>query len=264
MRLLTCIAVSAIALHAWAGSAFQTEGRACPIRILDILPYTDGIITKINFADGAYVSKGDVLFELDDRQQLAQVESFKAELHSAQVEVDRTGLLYKRMSNSDIRGITGLELDEAKSAYMASKYNLNRITALLEMAEDELSKRRIVAPFSGKLGVCVVSVGSFVATYREPLARLLQMDPIRIIFDFPVEKRRQAHMAKAQLQFADMTRYDHDGVVDFENNETDESGDSIIVGATFPNPDRKLFPGMKVILRIDSLLDPPCAGGGGL
>lgn len=240
----------AIATHVYADPDLLREGRVIPLRVLDVLPSIEGIVTNVNFKDGADVSCGDVLFELDDRQQRAQVESCKAGLFSAQAELRRSKQLYQRMSSSDSRGTTALELDEARIACEVAQWNRDQAAASLAAAEHELSRMCIRAPFAGRMGLSAVTVGSLATTYREPLARLVQMDPIRVVFEYPIDKRGQSGLSKIRLVLANGVDYGHLGRVDFENNETTEDGHSIVIGATFPNPDGKLIPGMKVMVGI--------------
>lgn len=245
-----CVAVVAIATHASADPDLLREGRVIPLRVLDILPSVEGIVTNVNFKDGADVPRGAVLFELDDLQQRAQVDSCRAGLFSAEAELRRSKQLYQRMSSSDSRGTTALELDEAKVACEVAQWNRDQAAASLAAAEHELSRMCIRAPFAGRMGLSAATVGSLAATYREPLARLVQMDPIRVVFEYPIDKRGQSDLSKIRLALANAVDYEHPGRVDFENNETTEDGRSIVLGATFPNPDGKLIPGMKVTVRI--------------
>ena len=143
-----------------------------------------------------------------------------------------------------------MELDEARIACEVAQWNRDQAAASLAAAEHELSRMFIRAPFAGRMGLSAVTVGSLATTYREPLARLVQMDPIRVVFEYPIDKRGQSSLLKIRLVLANGVDYGHLGRVDFENNETTEDGHSIVIGATFPNPDGKLIPGMKVMVGI--------------
>ena len=249
VQLLVAAAI-ATASQLDADPAFRMEGRVFPLRCLDVVSSIDGVVRKVNVEDGAEVSKGDILFELDDTQQQAQVESCKAELGVALAEAGRAERLYLRMSGSDVRGTTAVALDEAKSAHETTRCNRDRAKALLKIAEDELSRMRIRAPFDGRIAFVTVTEGSFAATYREPLAKLVQMDPVRVAFKVPVDGRRRLKGATVRLLTPEGGEYGSPGKVDFEGNETLEDGKTVIVGATFPNPGRELLPGMKVAVEV--------------
>ena len=244
------LAVMAITLPLDADPAFRMEGRVFPLRVLEVIPSIEGIVNKVNIRDGSEVTKGDVLFELEDIQQRAQVESCKADLCIARAEADQAERLYRRLNNSDTRGTTAVALEEAKNACEVSKCNKERAEALLKIAEDELSKMCIKASFGGRVAYVVATEGSFATTFREPLAKVVQMDPVRVVFEIPIEKRKQIYDADVQLLLPNGAKYEHRGKVDFEAGETSEDGKSAIVGATFPNPKRDLLLGMKVALEV--------------
>ena len=122
--------------------------------------------------------------------------------------------------------------------------------ALLKIAEDELSKMHIKASFYGRVAYVVATEGSLASTFREPLAKVVQMDPVRVVFEIPIEKRKQIYNADIQLILPNEVKYEHLSKVDFEAGETSEDGKSVIVGATFPNPKKDLLLGMKVALEV--------------
>ena len=248
--LLLHIAIVAITFPLVADSAFHAEGRVLPLRVLDVVSAVDGVVKKVYFEDGADVSKGEILFELDDIQQRAQVESCKADLSGAQAEVEHAKRLYRRIRDSDVRGTTAVELDEAQSACATTESIRDKAAALLTIAEDELSKMSIRAPFNGRISYITATEGSFTATYREPLARLIQLDPVRVAFQVPIDRRREIRDANVRLLFTNDVEYAYSGKVDFECEETTIDGQHVIVGATFPNPDRDLLLGMTVNVEI--------------
>lgn len=249
----SCIAVVLTSSYLYGNPAFRIEGRVFPLQMLDILPSIDGIVKSVNFKAGDMVSKGDVLFQLDDFQQRKMVETCRAEFNTAQSESDKAERLYRRLSGSDSRGTTKVEIEEVKCACEVTLSNRDRAKAQLELAEDELSKMCIRAPFDGKIGLCAVAEGSVVTVFREPLSRLVQMDPVRVLFNYPISKRNPLVGAKVALIFADGEKYGHMGIVDFENHEASDDGASVMIGATVPNPDGVLIPGMKIAVEIDSV-----------
>lgn len=251
-RQISCLyfLIMAITLPLDADPAFRMEGRVFPLRVLEVIPSVEGIVKKVNIRDGSEVTKGDVLFELEDVQQHAQVESCKADLRIAQAESDQAERLYRRLNNSDTRGTTAVALEEAKNACEVSKCNKDRAMALLKIAEDELSKMHIKASFDGRVAYVVATEGSLASTFREPLAKVVQMDPVRVVFEIPIEKRKQIYNADIQLILPNEVKYEHLSKVDFEAGETSEDGKSVIVGATFPNPKKDLLLGMKVALEV--------------
>ena len=112
-------------------------------------PEIAGRIVHIGFGDGASVRKGAVLVRLDDSVLAAQVEQARAELGLARTNFERTEDLAKR------NFVSGSARDQAAATLKVQ-------AARLQLAEAQLAKTRIVAPFTGVLGLRNVSVGDFV------------------------------------------------------------------------------------------------------
>ena len=101
-------------------------GHVEPAETTDILPQIDGYIQKVCFAEGAKVSAGDLLFEIDQEQYLAsrnlrysEVRSAEAKVEVAKSDLERAERYYRRLVAADDRGITATELDNAEMALLS-------------------------------------------------------------------------------------------------------------------------------------------------
>ena len=125
--------------------------------------------------------------------------------------------------------------------------------ALEQGAELNLGYTDIRAPIAGRIGRANVSVGNFVGPSTGPLATIVSQDPIYV--GFPVTQRDileyrkdegQSGRRRGLLQLADGSRYPHPGKLNFLDVTVNQGTDTVLVRATFPNPDRVLVDGQLV------------------
>ena len=239
------------------------------VQEVDLLPQVDGYVKEILFKEGDLVKEGQELYVLDDERYQAVVNQRKADLAAAEAEERRTRRYYERMQNADERGITQLERDNAEAAYERAKAAVMQAKANLVVAEYDCKKAKVFAPISGQIGKTSAHVGDYVAPSKGALARIVQVDPIRV--SFPLTDRayigwRQAIKAgkapdyRMRLLLPDGSEYGEEGKWDFDDNAMSKDTATIIMRLSFPNPDRLLVPNSYVTLLTDRKEPPrmPC------
>lgn len=190
-----------------------------------------GRLEHIHFQEGQPVEKGAPLFTLDDSVYRAQLADAEAKLKLAEQTHNRTSQLFSN------KYATAQSADESAS-------NLAVSTAAVELARVQLDKARIVAPFSGIVGLRRVSVGEYI-TAGQPLVNLEAIDPVKA--DFRVPERflpaiRVGQAIRIRLDaFPDET---FDGTVYAIDPRLDVAGRSLVVRAMVPNRDKRLRPGL--------------------
>ena len=241
-------------------------GHVEAVQMTDILPQIDGYIRRVCFTEGARVEKGDLLFEIDPEQYLAaknlrhsEVASAKAKVTVAQAEVERAERYYKRLVAADERGVTATERDTAETSLASAKASLNAAVAAVGQAEASaaiadfnLRHTKVYSPMSGRIGKAFHHVGDYVSPSKSALARVVQTDPMRVVF--PVTDRDyDAWQAAAErggkelkdsrrlrLKLPDGRLYGFDGVIDFGDNEMNRSTATLLMHVRFPNPSGRL------------------------
>ena len=166
------------------------------VQEVDLLPQVDGYVKAILFKEGDVVKEGQELYVLDDERYQAVVNQRKADLAAAEAEERRTKRYYERMQSADERGITQLERDNAEAAYERAKAAVLQAKANLVVAEYDLKKAKVVAPISGQIGKTTAHLGDYVAPLKGALAKIVQIDPMRV--SFPLTDR--AYIAWRQAQ----------------------------------------------------------------
>jgi RND family efflux transporter MFP subunit len=243
------------------------ENAACNI----ISPY-DGVIESIQVKRGFQVAKegdtvktGQLLYVLDDERYLAIVNQRKADLAAAEAEQRRAERYFKRMMEADARGITQLERDNAEAAAESAKAAVLQAKANLVVAEYDLKKTKVYAPISGQIGKSNMYLGDYVAPSKGALARIVQIDPIRVTF--PLTDRSYVAWRSQQLNgsapdyrlrllLPDGSEYSGLGEWAFDDNTMSKETATIIMRLKFPNPERMLIPNSYVTLLVDYKTPP--------
>lgn len=231
-----------------------------PVQEVDLLPQVDGYVREIKFKEGDIVKAGEILYVLDDERYRAIVNQRKADLEAAEAEKRRADRYFSRMEHADARGITQLERDNAEAAADSAKAAVMQAKADLVVAEYDLKKTRIVAPISGQIGKTAAHVGDYVSPSKGVLARIMQIDPIRV--SFPLTDRAYVSWRTSQLKGAapdyrlrlllpDGSEYDGLGQWAFDDNTMSKETATIIMRLSFPNPNRILVPNTYVTLLVD-------------
>jgi len=240
-----------------------------PVQEVELLPQVDGYIKEIKFKEGDIVKEGAVLYVLDDERYHAVVNQRKADLEAAEAEARRAERYWERMQKADSRGITQLERDNAEAGAEKAKATVLQAKANLVVAEYDLKKTTVIAPISGQIGKTVAHIGDYVAPSKGALAKIVQIDPIRITFPMTdrayigwraAKKEGQAPDMRLRLILPNGAEYDKQGTWDFDDNTMSKETATITMRLSFPNPDRLLVPNSYVTLLADYKIPPkfPC------
>ncbi len=230
-----------------------------PVNSVDIIPQVSGYLEEILFKDGAYVNVGDKIFVIEQRKYKADLKSAEAKLWQLQKEHDRMEKLHK---SGDV---TDKQFDAAKSA-------LRQAEAALDLAKLNLEHSEIIAPISGYIGKTLVTKGNLVSPNTQKLARIVQMNPVRVAFSVTDKER---------FRFLEKTKQSKDAFVDivlpsgdvktvnakelFTGNEINAQTATIPVYVDVENEDHLMVPGnyVDIFIRFDmgkkSLLVPQVA-----
>lgn len=228
---------------------------------VDLLPQIDGYVKALKFKEGDLVKAGQVLYVIDDERYRAVVNQRKADLEAAEAEARRADRYFERMQKADARGITQLERDNAEAGAEKARAAVLQAKANLVVAEYDLKKTTVVAPISGQIGKSSAYVGDYVAPSKGALARIVQIDPIRV--SFPLTDRayvawRNAQLAGKPFEFRqrvvlpDGTLYNREGLWAYDDNTMSKETATITMRLSFPNPDRLLVPNTYVTLLVDA------------
>ena len=196
-----------------------------------------GTVDRIKFDSGKWVQEGEVLVELDTRQERAQLAAMKAQQDLAKINYDRT----QQLVNEGV--ISRQDYDKAMADQRQTEANTAEIKATID-------RKTIRAPFSGVLGIRQVNLGQYLAA-GNPIVPLQSLDPIYVNFNVPqqivgrMQPGRNVRITSDSLPGATFT-----GRVHAIDSVVDQSTRNVQVQATMANPGGKLRPGMFVQVEV--------------
>ncbi len=192
-----------------------------------------GIVTKINFESGQKVKQGDLLVQLDVNEELAQLRSAEAQQKLASLNLQRQQNLLKSRVSSQA------DFDASQAEYDKSSANVEQVKAAI-------SKKTILAPFSGVLGIRMVNLGQYLENGAK-IAPLQSLDPIYVNFWAPQQNLPRLNAGQdVKVTVDGLADVKFEGKINAVDSVVNEATRNVRVQATVPNPDSKLRAGMFV------------------
>ena len=250
-------------------------GTTDAIRSVTLQAQVQGYLLKAAVPDGADVSKGELLYQIDPRNYQAALDQA-----TAQAQKDAAALEYAEASRHRDERLTktgDVSIDTLQQAISSEHQYVAAIAAdqaAIETARLNLGYTDIRAPFAGRLSLSQVHEGALITNANTALNTLVQLDPIYATFNPPdtdlpeIEKYQTKSPIEAEVivgSGAAARRYQ--GKVTFLDNTVGRSTGTITTRATIDNPDHTLLPGQFVHVRLhitdqpDTLLVPQAAVG---
>ena len=242
---------------------YRFTGRVEAIYKVDLRARVDGFLEKRLFIEGADVKEGELLFTIEKGQYQAAVDEAKAGIVTAEAALKLADIEFSRQSELVQKNVGAqARLDEATAKQGEARGTLLQQKATLERAQLNLSYTDIRAPIAGRIGRANFAVGNFVGPSSGSLATIVSQDPIYV--GFPVTQREiLAYRAEQSspgapaevvvyLQLADGSRYKHAGKINFLDVTVNQGTDTVLVRASFPNPERTLVDGQLVAVVLES------------
>jgi membrane fusion protein, multidrug efflux system len=246
-------------------SPAENIGRVEALEAVDVRARVSGFIEEIAFSPGAAVKEGDLLFAIEPAGYQAAVVTAEAQV--ARAEATRQQATDNRNRNAELvrrSAVARAAYDESQAALGIATADLAAAQAGLTKAELDLSYTRIAAPISGRIGQPLFTRGNFVGPDVGTIARLVQLDPVRVVFSVAereittfrqreaTETKFEADAMKFNLRLPNDSLYEQEGILEFLAPEVDSRTGTVTVGAIFPNPDGLLMPGQFVKLIVGS------------
>src|SRR5260370_33084633 len=238
----------------------------------DVRAQVTGYLMRQGYKEGAFVKKGQLLFEIDRRPfqaaldqaegQLAQANALLANARAVQgrtrLEVERYAQLAKEQpaSQQDLDNAVQNNL-AAKATVATAEAQIKTAEAAVATAKINLDFTRLVAPIDGVAGQAQLQVGALANPSSGPVTSVSTVDPIKVYFTvseseyldwnrrFPTEATREAANKRVRLELilADGSSYGHEGTIYFADRQVNQSTGAIRIAGLFPNPGNILRPG---------------------
>ncbi len=215
----------------------QIIGSLLPDEEVNLSFETSGKITEINFEEGSYVKKGQLLAKVNDRPLQAQLQRLVSQLKLAEDRVSRQSALLERDAVS-------------KEAYEQVKTNLATLNADIDLVKANILQTELRAPFDGIIGLRQVSVG----TYASPstlVAKLTKISPLKVEFAVPERYASEVQMgAGLAFQLEGQLNTFHAKVYARESR-IDPTTHTLTFRALYPNSNGKVLPGRYATINLE-------------
>ncbi len=238
---------------------FSSPARVTAKYQVSVLARISGYLEKSFFKEGDYVKQGDTLFLIEPSEYKnasdnagANIENIKAQLDYANKQLERA----KELVSQDYI---------AKSRYDEIFSNRNALQAQLKAAQASyndslrnLGYTNIKSPVDGRIGFINVTVGNYVTPSSGALTTINSTDPIYVVFSLSSEDYNRISSIdgnnnknrKTELYFQNGSKYELDGIQDFYDNKVDVGTGTVILRATFKNPNGRLLHGEFVNVKL--------------
>ena len=223
------------------------------INAADVTPQVSGYIDQVLFKDGSLVQEGDVLFIIDQARYKAAVSAAEATLEKAKASLKQIQSNYNREKSLYQDGmLSKADLEVAESNLATAQANVKSAQASLDLAKLDLQYTEVRSPISGYIGKALMTKGNLAKAGADRLARVIQMDPIRVVFSI-TDKERLSGMDQLTTKQPDIQIALPNGQTIempqanvFSDNEINAQTATIAVYAQADNKENKLIPGNYV------------------
>ncbi|WP_347259954.1 efflux RND transporter periplasmic adaptor subunit [Rudaea sp.] len=230
---------------------FAAQGHIVPLNQVDVRPQVTGVIRTVNFREGDEVKPGQLLFELDASDVVAQLHRAEAQANQIRAQLDdATRDLNRTLQLVKSGFMSSAVVDTARSKAESLQAQFKAAQADVDSSRVRVGYTRIFAPIAGKTGAVVVHPGSLAQVGdAAPLVSIVQFDPIAVEFTLPerdLAAVRDAHAAGDTRVGIDLDGATRSGELSFIDNRVNAGNGTIGLKASFANADRHLWPGAYV------------------
>ncbi|WP_386068569.1 efflux RND transporter periplasmic adaptor subunit [Tahibacter sp. UC22_41] len=237
----------------------EFTGRIEAVDKVEVRPRVAGYLDKVNFEEGRQVKKGDLLFQIDDREYRAAHSRAAAEVERAR---SRTALAQRQLERSRQLVANKLvarnDVDLREDELAQAQADVKATQAAAEQARLNLEFTRVTAPIDGRVGKALVTPGNLVAPGSSLLTTVVSLDPVYVSFEGDentylryqgLERAGELPSAReagnpVRMGLADEEGFPHTGSMNFIDNELDAGTGTIRARAVFSNKDGRFTPGL--------------------
>jgi RND family efflux transporter MFP subunit len=243
--------------------------RIAAVDAVEVRAHVWGYLDKVNFKEGALVTKGDVLFELDPRPYEALLNQAKAKVTQDEAQLKYDEAEYQRNLRLVSTGaVARSDLDKTAAARGVDQANIAADKALVASNELNLQYTKVTAPISGRVSRYNVTVGNLIQSGDQGggtlLTTIVSVDPMYAYFDVDehtvLRVRRLIREGKAPsarnsempvgLGLANDDGYPHGGTINFVDNQINPKTGTLRLRGVFPNQDEALSAGNFARVRV--------------
>jgi RND family efflux transporter MFP subunit len=223
-----------------------------------IQPQVSGYLIRQDYREGAFVKKGQLLFEIDPRPFQAALDQAEGQLAQAQAQMANADINVKRdIPEAEAHAIPQSQLDNDTQSLLGAKAAVEADQAAVEQAALNVGYTKVISLIDGIAGITTVQVGNLVVQ-STVLTAVSQVNPVKVYF--PISEQEYLRLADGsapgsvdflthaarvplQLTLADGSTYPHAGRIIFADRQVNVQTGTIQIVGEFPNPKNLLRPG---------------------
>ena len=233
------------------------------VQTVDLRARIEGFLEQVKFKEGSDVRASDLLYVIEQAPYQAKVDADTASVTQATATFTKARQYLERVRTVRSGGVSAADIDDAVAEELRAKGKLEEAKANLERSRLDLGYTTVRAPITGRIGQTAFTRGNLVNPASGPLARIVQIDPIRVIYSVSENDLVSLEMAlkdaasgKKHSMLAPRIKLPGgkvlktSGQIDFVNNTVDPGTGTIAVWAMFDNSDGTLLPGQYVTVLV--------------
>lgn len=237
-------------------------GHVMPVSSVTIRPQVGGVISTVNFQEGQQVKKDDLLFTIDPRPSQAALALAQGDLQRDVAKLENSKIQFERDQKLFEQKLISQDVfDTSKAAFDALAGSVAADRAAVTNAELNLQYTEIHSPIDGRTGGLQFHQGNVVKAPDDVLLTINQIHPIYAAFAVPerylpeVQKQMRDRTLPVTASYENLEGEPPTGELSFVDNSVDAMTGTILLKATFPNTDGKLWPGqfVQLALQLDEL-----------
>jgi RND family efflux transporter MFP subunit len=262
---LVFVSAATLALPA---SGAEIDGFTEPYRDIDVAAPEMGQLVSLEVCEGDRVSEGHVLARLNGEvlhatleiakaamESAGRLEAAEAELRMYQDSLEKLEKLLER-NHATPREVfrAQAQKDMAAARVKAAREDLTVKTLEYERACTQVEQRRVVSPIDGLVTQVYKDEGEFVSPSDPVVVRVVQLDPLLVVFSVPVAAARTLAPDEAVHVRIEASKQKAEGVVEFVSPTADAQSGTTRVRVRIPNPGEAISSGVTCHLQLD--VDP--------
>lgn len=238
-------------------------GHVEALQTVDLRARVEGFLEQIHFKEGSDIQEGSLLYVIEPAPYQVQVDADRAIVAQAEASLTKARRFLERAKTVSSGGVSATDLDNAAAEELRAKAQLEQAKANLEIAKINLEYTQIKAPINGRIGRTAFTRGNLVNPASGTLARIVQLDPVRVVYSISENdlvavgmalkdagKEKKNPLLEPRIKLPDGRILKTSGQIDFVDNAIDSGTGTIAVLALFPNPDNLLLPGQYVTVLV--------------
>ncbi len=233
------------------------------VQTVDLRARIEGFLEQVKFKEGSDVRAGDLLYVIEQAPYQAKVDGDTASVTQATATFTKARQYLERVRTVRSGGVSASDIDDAVAEELRAKGQFEEARANLKRSRLDLGYTTVKAPISGRIGQTAFTKGNLVNLASGPLARIVQINPIRVVYSISENDLGSIEMAlkdaasgKKHPMLAPRIKLPGgqvlktSGQIDFVDNTVDPGTGTISVWALFDNPDGTLLPGQYVTVLV--------------